>query len=76
MMTKFLKALIRGYQVVLSPFWGAQCRFYPTCSCYAMEAIEKHGPLKGLGLSLYRIIRCNPWSKGGIDLVPEKVIKK
>jgi putative component of membrane protein insertase Oxa1/YidC/SpoIIIJ protein YidD len=41
-----------------------------------MEAIEKHGPLKGLGLSIYRIIRCNPWSKGGIDLVPEKVIKK
>lgn len=76
MMTKFLKVLIRGYQVALSPFWGAQCRFHPTCSCYAMEAIEKHGALKGVGLSIYRIMRCNPWSKGGIDLVPEKVIKK
>ena len=76
MMTKFLKVLIRGYQVALRPFWGAQCRFHPTCSCYAMEAIEKHGALKGVGLSIYRIMRCNPWSKGGIDLVPEKVIKK
>jgi uncharacterized protein len=76
MMTKLLRALIRGYQIALSPFWGSQCRFHPTCSCYAIEAIEKHGPLKGLFLSIYRIMRCNPWSKGGIDLVPEKVTKK
>lgn len=76
MMSRLLKALIRGYQVVLSPFWGSQCRFHPTCSCYAIEAIEKHGPFKGLLLGIYRIMRCNPLSKGGIDLVPEKVTKK
>jgi len=75
-MSKLLKLFIRGYQIALSPFWGAQCRFHPTCSCYSLEAIEKHGALKGLGLSIYRVIRCNPWSKGGIDLVPEKVTKK
>ena len=76
MVAKFLKLMIRLYQIGLSPFWGSQCRFYPTCSCYAMEAIDKHGAAKGFFLSVYRILRCNPWSKGGIDLVPEKVTKK
>lgn len=76
MVAKFLKLMIRLYQIGLSPFWGSQCRFYPTCSCYAMEAIDKHGAVKGFFLSVYRILRCNPWSKGGIDPVPEKVTKK
>jgi putative membrane protein insertion efficiency factor len=76
MVAKFLKLMIRLYQIGLSPFWGSQCRFYPTCSCYAMEAIDKHGAAKGFFLSVYRILRCNPWSKGGIDPVPEKVTKK
>jgi uncharacterized protein len=72
---RLFKALIRGYQVTLSPFFGAQCRFYPTCSCYAIEAIEKHGAIKGIFLAIYRIFRCNPFSKGGIDPVPEKQSK-
>jgi putative membrane protein insertion efficiency factor len=76
MISKALQVLIRFYQITLSPFWGAQCRFYPTCSCYAVDALKQHGALKGSFLALYRICRCNPWARGGIDLVPEKVIKK
>ncbi len=76
MIAKLLKGLIRLYQLLLSPFWGAQCRFHPTCSCYAMEALDKHGALKGTGLAIYRIMRCNPWADGGLDPVPEKKSKK
>jgi uncharacterized protein len=76
MIAKLLKGLIRLYQLLLSPFWGAQCRFHPTCSCYAMEALDKHGAFKGTGLAIYRILRCNPWADGGLDPVPEKKSKK
>jgi putative membrane protein insertion efficiency factor len=76
MIARLLKGLIRLYQLLLSPFWGAQCRFHPTCSCYAMEALDKHGAFKGAGLALYRILRCNPWADGGLDPVPEKKSKK
>jgi len=76
MIAKLLKGLIRLYQLLLSPFWGAQCRFHPSCSCYAMEALDKHGALKGAGLAIYRILRCNPWADGGLDPVPEKKSKK
>jgi putative membrane protein insertion efficiency factor len=76
MIAKLLKGLIRLYQLLLSPFWGAQCRFHPSCSCYAMEALDKHGALKGTGLAVYRILRCNPWADGGLDPVPEKKSKK
>ncbi len=76
MIAKLLKGLIRLYQLLLSPFWGAQCRFHPTCSCYAMEALDKHGAFKGAGLAIYRILRCNPWADGGLDPVPEKKSKK
>ncbi len=71
-MRKVLVILIRGYQVFLSsllPF--NQCRFYPTCSEYTIEAVEKHGPLRGLWLGAKRISRCHPYSKsGGYDPVP------
>ena len=76
MIAKLLRWLIRLYQLLLSPFWGAQCRFHPTCSCYAMEALDKYGALKGTGLAVYRILRCNPWADGGLDPVPEKKSKK
>jgi putative membrane protein insertion efficiency factor len=76
MIAKLLRGLIRLYQLLLSPFWGAQCRFHPSCSCYAMEALDKHGALKGAGLAAYRILRCNPWTDGGLDPVPEKNTKK
>lgn len=72
MIRRFLLFLIRGYKRFLSPLMGNNCRFIPTCSSYAMEAIEVHGALKGLGMSLWRILRCNPFCKGGYDPVPMK----
>jgi len=69
-MKKLLLLLIRGYQIALSPFFGMHCRFHPTCSEYAREAIEVHGAIKGTGLALWRLLRCNPWCAGGIDEVP------
>jgi len=65
-----LLKLIYGYQLLLSPIFGSQCRFYPTCSSYAREAIELHGALKGSWLTLKRLVRCGPWHPGGVDPVP------
>jgi len=61
---------IKMYQIVLSPLIGPSCRFNPTCSHYAIQAITKYGALKGLYLALKRIIRCHPWGKSGNDPVP------
>jgi putative membrane protein insertion efficiency factor len=61
---------IRGYQYFISPLFPPTCRFTPTCSHYACEAIAKHGPLHGGWLSIKRIFRCNPWNPGGYDPVP------
>ncbi|WP_423302517.1 membrane protein insertion efficiency factor YidD [Deferribacter thermophilus] len=66
---KFLILLINLYQILLSPLFGRNCRYYPSCSQYAKEAIVKKGILKGLLLSGWRILRCNPFSKGGYDPV-------
>ncbi|HYJ40464.1 MAG TPA: membrane protein insertion efficiency factor YidD [Steroidobacteraceae bacterium] len=65
-----LKYLIRGYQLAISPLLGPRCRFYPTCSQYAIEAIETHGALRGVWLTIKRISRCHPWHEGGFDPVP------
>jgi uncharacterized protein len=70
-MASLLIFLIRCYQRVLSPFIGNQCRFYPTCSCYGVEALEKHGALRGSWLTVRRVTRCHPLNPGGIDPVPE-----
>ena len=67
----FLLKLIRLYQLLISPLLGSNCRFYPTCSSYCIEAIERHGPAWGLYLGIKRILRCHPLSDGGIDLVPD-----
>ena len=69
-MKKILLLIIRGYQLVLSPMLGSNCRYYPTCSCYTHTAIEKYGALKGSWMGLKRVSRCHPWAEGGIDLVP------
>jgi len=63
-------ALLRAYQYLLRPLLGANCRFYPSCSDYAREAVERHGVLKGLWLALRRIGRCHPYHPGGFDPVP------
>lgn len=68
-MKKFLSSLIIFYQKKISPHLGNRCKFYPTCSQYALEAIEKYGALKGTGKAIWRILRCNPMSRGGYDPV-------
>ena len=65
-----LTKLIRLYQVTLSPWLGRQCRFYPTCSHYAMEAIDTHGAAVGTKLTIKRLVKCQPFHPGGVDLVP------
>lgn len=73
-MTKYARlvpmGLLRFYKIVLSPFLPSACRFQPTCSVYAYEAIEKHGVIKGSWLGAKRLGRCGPWSEGGYDPVP------
>jgi len=77
-MQKILILLIKAYQIIFSPYVGGQCRFYPTCSCYAHDAITQHGVIRGVWLSIKRIGRCHPWHEGGIDPVPgtEHLYKK
>ena len=67
--TLFIK-LVRGYQLLISPFLGNNCRFYPSCSRYMIEAIERFGIVKGVYLGLRRLGKCHPWHEGGIDPVP------
>ena len=70
-MRAILIALIRGYQLLISPLLGNHCRFYPSCSQYAREAIEHYGVLRGGWLAIRRLLRCHPWHPGGVDPVPE-----
>jgi putative membrane protein insertion efficiency factor len=71
-MKKLLLLLIRFYRRCISPLFPPSCRYYPTCSKYAIEAIEVHGAFKGSLLAIWRILRCNPLSPGGVDPVPPK----
>jgi len=66
-----LCALIRAYQLLLAPVLPPSCRYYPSCSRYAAEAVERHGPVQGSLLALRRILRCNPWGGSGYDPVPD-----
>jgi len=68
---RLLRLFVRLYQWTLSPFLGGACRFYPTCSAYAEEAIRLHGALRGGWLAVRRVARCHPFHPGGVDLVPE-----
>ena len=69
-----LMGLIKAYRLVLSPWLGGDCRFEPTCSTYALEALEKHGAVSGAAFTAYRIVRCQPWCEGGHDPVPSTSI--
>ncbi len=66
-----LLGLIRLYGYFISPLLGYHCRFYPSCSNYAKQAIEQHGPWRGLLFTIQRVSRCHPWHEGGFDHVPE-----
>ena len=70
-MRALLISIINVYRWFLSPLLGQNCRFYPTCSCYAQDAIRNHGPLRGAWLAACRIGRCHPWNPGGYDPVPD-----
>jgi uncharacterized protein len=69
-MARILIGFIKAYQVLLSPFLGQQCRFYPTCSQYSIEVINKHGAIVGCYYTIRRLLRCHPWHPGGHDPIP------
>ncbi|MCK5639216.1 MAG: membrane protein insertion efficiency factor YidD [Gammaproteobacteria bacterium] len=71
-MRKFFILLISVYRSLVSPFLGNNCRFHPSCSCYAQQAIQNHGVFNGSWLTVRRLSRCHPWHEGGFDPVPEK----
>lgn len=62
--------LLRLYQLVISPLYGSTCRFYPSCSQYALLSVQRHGVVRGARLAAWRLLRCNPWNPGGVDDVP------
>ena len=70
-MQKIILIMIKGYQYLLSPFLGSHCRYYPSCSHYAVQAVQEHGTLRGLLLAVRRVSRCHPWHEGGYDPVPD-----
>ena len=71
-MSKLLTFLLRAYQLTISPLMRPSCRFHPSCSNYAIEAIKVHGAARGGWLAARRVCRCHPWNDGGVDLVPPK----
>ncbi|HSF26594.1 MAG TPA: membrane protein insertion efficiency factor YidD [Actinomycetes bacterium] len=71
-MKLLLIGLIRVYQKLISPLLGPRCRFYPSCSSYAVQVLTVHGVIKGSGLAAWRLLRCNPWNPGGLDPVPPR----
>ncbi len=70
-----LTGLVKCYRYCISPLMAGRCRFYPTCSAYALEALDRHGSLKGSVLTAKRLLRCHPWQPGGFDPVPENTDK-
>ncbi len=72
-MKRILIVLVKGYRKFISPLKKPCCRFYPTCSAYTIEALEKHGAYRGTKLAIKRILKCHPWHEGGFDPVPEKL---
>ncbi len=73
--TRTMCGLVRAYQLSLGLVLPPSCRYYPSCSSYAIEALHRHGPLAGLWLAVRRILRCHPWGGGGVDPVPEQIYR-
>ena len=71
-MRKILIFAIKGYQKLISPYFAPRCKYYPSCSTYALTAIKRHGA-KGVVMATWRVLRCNPWSLGGVDYVDEEI---
>lgn len=71
-MRKIFIILVRIYQKLISPIFPPSCRYYPTCSNYMINALKKHGPILGLIMGIFRILRCNPFVRGGVDPVPDR----
>jgi uncharacterized protein len=71
-----LTLLVRGYQLFVSPLLGPRCRFYPSCSAYALTALQRHGALRGSWLAVRRLARCHPWNPGGVDHVPPAAARR
>ncbi|MGH3423793.1 MAG: membrane protein insertion efficiency factor YidD [Nocardioidaceae bacterium] len=67
-----LVGLLKAYRFAISPLYGQVCRYYPTCSAYALEAVQTHGAVRGSWLAVRRVARCHPWAAGGYDPVPER----
>ncbi len=65
---------IHAYRLLVSPLLGARCKYHPTCSRYALDALREHGTVRGLVLAGWRLLRCNPWSHGGVDYVHEQTL--
>lgn len=68
--------VLRGYRAVISPLYGDVCRYYPSCSSYALQAIQQHGVVKGVALGSWRLVRCHPWARGGVDDVPARRVPR
>ena len=75
-MKHLLIGLLKAYRLVVSPLYGQVCRYHPSCSAYALEAVQVHGALRGTGLAGRRIGRCHPWAAGGYDPVPTRVSRR
>jgi len=72
MIKRLLMGIVRGYRLLLSPWLGSACRFEPTCSAYALQALDRHGAAAGSYLTVHRLMRCHPWCAGGSDPIPEQ----
>jgi putative membrane protein insertion efficiency factor len=72
MIKRLLMGVVRGYRLLLSPWLGSACRFEPTCSAYALQALDRHGAAAGSYLTVHRLMRCHPWCAGGSDPIPEQ----